>query len=159
MENKENNNERIKQIFKGYTDDLREILNSKSSGGCRCGVFVLLHIPFLAAIVLLALVFYWLELNKLVVVIPPVIVLVLSIILICVFCWVIWVWVRQIEKLKKQDQDVEKSWQTKLVDAYGKMLENQIRIENKKTENEMKEIEKQIKRKEIEINESEEKFK
>lgn len=138
MENENSKEKETKQVLKELNSELIEKMNATTSQRERDNIEGI--IPIYIGVIVMAMLFYCMSAKAL-------FSLILCIFLISVFSIMVWGWMRHLEKTQKQKQDIEKSWQTKLIDAYGKLLENQIKTENKLTELTIKEIEFQIEKK------------
>lgn len=62
----------------------------------------------------------------------------LVILFICIFSFMIILWIKFLSKIVSEMQSKDKIWQVKLTDAYGKLLENQVKLDNEEVERQNK---------------------
>ena len=132
----ENSNEqKTKQALNELNVELLEKINVISSRKERDNIKDI--IPIYIGVIALIIVFYCLTTKDLYG-------FILCIFLICVFSLMAWGWVHHLEKIQTKEQENERIWLAKLMDAYGKLMENHIKVNNKCTDLKIQEIENQI---------------
>lgn len=132
----ENNNEqKTKQALNELNVELLEKMNAISSR--RESDDIKDIIPIYIGVIALIIVFYCLTSKDLYG-------FILCVFLISIFSLLACGWVHHLEKSQNKEQENERVWQAKLMDAYGKLMENHIKVNNKYTDLKIQEIENQI---------------
>ena len=132
----ENNNEqKTKQALDELNGEFLEKMNAISSR--RESDDIKDIIPIYIGVIALIIVFYCLTSKDLYG-------FILCVFLISIFSLLACGWVHHLEKSQNKEQENERVWQAKLMDAYGKLMENHIKVNNKYTDLKIQEIENQI---------------
>lgn len=132
----ENNNEqKTLQALNELNGELQERMNAITLRRERDSVKGI--IPIYIVVIALTILFYCLSIKD-------ILCFILCVFMISVFSIMAWGWMRHLEKMQSKEQDDERIWLAKLMDAYGKLLENHIKVNNKYTDLRIQEIENQI---------------